>query len=72
VSQAAYSKAELTVALDEARTRRWPQNKQQSTTGGGRAPYTLGQSEREGERVWQRAQMSEGRWASRAWGSKGA
>jgi hypothetical protein len=31
-----------------------------------------GQSEREGERVWQRAQMSEGRWASRARGSKGA
>jgi hypothetical protein len=31
-----------------------------------------GQSEREGKRVWQRAQMSEGRWASRARGSKGA
>jgi hypothetical protein len=31
-----------------------------------------GQSEREGERVWQRAQMSEGRWASRARGSNGA
>jgi hypothetical protein len=31
-----------------------------------------GQSEREGERVGQRAQMKEGGWASRAWGSKGA
>jgi hypothetical protein len=31
-----------------------------------------GQSEREGERAGQRAQMEEGRWASRAWGSKGA
>jgi hypothetical protein len=40
--------------------------------GGGRALCTRGQKEREGERVWQRAQMSEGRWASRARGSKGA
>jgi hypothetical protein len=31
-----------------------------------------GQSEREGERVWQRAQMREGRWASRVRGSNGA
>jgi hypothetical protein len=31
-----------------------------------------GQSEREGERAGQRAQMEEGRWASRARGSKGA
>jgi hypothetical protein len=29
-------------------------------------------AEREGERVWQGAQMSEGRWASRARGLKGA
>jgi hypothetical protein len=35
--------------------------------GGGEAPCMRGQS----ERVWQRAQMSEGRWASRALGSKG-
>jgi hypothetical protein len=68
VSQAANSKAELTVALDGARTRRWPQNRQRSTPGGGGAPCTRWQS----ERVWQRAQMSEGRWASRARGSKGA
>jgi hypothetical protein len=45
---------------------------QQSTAGGGGALYSRGQSEREGEGVWQRAQMSEGRWASRARGSKGA
>jgi hypothetical protein len=32
----------------------------------------VAQSEREGEGVWQRAQMNDGRWASRAWGSKGA
>jgi hypothetical protein len=29
-----------------------------------------GQSMRESERARQRAQMEEGRWASRAWGSK--
>jgi hypothetical protein len=72
VSQAADSKAELTVALNGARTRRWPQNRKRSTEGSGEAPYARGQSEREGERVWQRAQMSKGRWASRARGSKGA
>jgi hypothetical protein len=72
VSRAADSEAELTVALDGAQTRRWPQNRQRSMAGGGRAPCTRGQSEREGERVGQRAQMREGRWASRARGSKGA
>jgi hypothetical protein len=72
VSRAADSKAELTVALDGARARRRPRNRQWSSAGGGEAPCTRGQSEREGERVWQRAQMSEGRWASRARGSKGA
>jgi hypothetical protein len=51
VSRAADSKAKLTVALDGARTRRWPQNRQQSMASGGGAPYTRGQSEREGERV---------------------
>jgi hypothetical protein len=35
-------------------------------------PGPRGLSEREGERVGQRAQMREGRWASRARGSKGA
>jgi hypothetical protein len=40
--------------------------------GGSRALYSRGQSEREGEGVWLRAQVSEGRWASRARGSKGA
>jgi hypothetical protein len=40
--------------------------------GGGGALCMRGQSEREGERVWLRAQMGEGRWASRARGSKGA
>jgi hypothetical protein len=40
--------------------------------GGGGALCSHGQSEREGEGVWQRAQMSEGRWVSRARGSKGA
>jgi hypothetical protein len=64
--------AELTVTLDGAWTRRWPQNRQRSTAGDGGAPCTHGQSERECERVWQRAQMSEGRWTSRTRASKGA
>jgi hypothetical protein len=71
VSRAAGSEAELTVALDGTRTRRWPHNRQRSTAGGGEAPCMRGQSEREGERVWQRAQMSEGRWASRVRAQKG-
>jgi hypothetical protein len=40
--------------------------------GGGGALGSRGQSKREGEGARQRAQMGEGRWASRAWGSKGA
>jgi hypothetical protein len=72
VSRAADSKAELTVALDGARARRRPWNKQWVSAGGGGAPCSRGQSEREGERVGQRAQMREERWAIRARGSKGA
>jgi hypothetical protein len=72
VSRAADSEAELIVAVDGARTRRWPRNRRQWAAGGGGALCTCGQSEREGERVWQRAQMGEGRWASGARGSKGA
>jgi hypothetical protein len=60
------------VALDGAQMQQWPQNRQRSVAGGGGALYTRGQSEREGERVLQRAQMGDGRWASRARGSKGA
>jgi hypothetical protein len=56
------------VALNGARTRWWPQNRRQSAAGGGEALCTRGQSEREGEQVLQRAQMGEGRWASRARG----
>jgi hypothetical protein len=51
VSRAANSKAELTVALDGARARRWSQNRQRSTGGGGGAPCTRGQSER-GQEGW--------------------
>jgi hypothetical protein len=40
--------------------------------GGGGALGSRGQSKREGEGARQRAQRGEGRWASRAWGSKGA
>jgi hypothetical protein len=61
VSRAADSKAELTVALDGARARRRPQNMQWSSAGGGGALCSRGQSEREGERVWQTTQMREGR-----------
>jgi hypothetical protein len=60
------------VALDGARTRRWPQNRRRSAAGDRRALCTRGQSEREGEGARKRAQMGEGRWASRARGSKGA
>jgi hypothetical protein len=41
VSRVADSEAELTVALDRARTQRWPQNRQQSTACGGGAPCTV-------------------------------
>jgi hypothetical protein len=68
VSRAADSKAELTVALDGARARWRPQNRQWVSADGGGAPCTRGQSEREGERIRQRAQMIEGRWVSRARG----
>jgi hypothetical protein len=72
VSRAADSKAELTVALGGAQARRQPRNRQWASAGGGGAACSRGQSEREGERVGQRAQMREERWASRARGSKGA
>jgi hypothetical protein len=39
---------------------------------GGEALSSRGQSEREGEEAGQRAQMREGRWASRERGSEGA
>jgi hypothetical protein len=72
VSQVAGSKAKLTVELDGARSQQRPRNRRWASTGGGGAPCSRGQSEREGERAGQRAQMREGRWASRARGSKGA
>jgi hypothetical protein len=72
VSRAADSKAKLTVALDGARAQRRPRNRHWSSAGGGGAPCSHGQSEREGERVGQRAQMREEGWASRTRGSKGA
>jgi hypothetical protein len=68
VSRAGDSKAELTAALDGAWARRWPRNRHWASTDDGGAPCTRGYSEREGERVGQRAQMREGRWASRARG----
>jgi hypothetical protein len=57
VSRAADSKVKLTVALDGAQTRRRPRNRQWSSAGGGGAPCSREQSEREGERDGQRAQM---------------
>jgi hypothetical protein len=72
VSRAAESKAELTVALDGARARRRPRNRQWASAGGGGALCSREQSEREGERVGQRAQMRGDWWASTARGSKGA
>jgi hypothetical protein len=71
VSHVADGKAKLTVALDRARAQRWPQNRHGSSAGGGGPLGSRGQSEREGEGAGQRAQMREGRWASRVRGSKG-
>jgi hypothetical protein len=60
------------MALDRARSRQRPRNRQWASAGCDGAPCSRGQSEREGERVGQRAQIREDRWASRAQGSKGA
>jgi hypothetical protein len=72
VSRVADGEAELTEAIDGARARRRSQNRRQSTVGGGGAPWSRAQSEREGERVRLRAQVSGGRWVSGVRGSKGA
>jgi hypothetical protein len=72
VSRVADGKAELTVALDGARARQRPRNRQWASASSGGTPYSRGQSKREGETARQRAQMRERMWASRAQGSKGA
>jgi hypothetical protein len=72
VSRVADSEAELTDATDGTRTRRRSWNGRQSTVGSGGALWPRAQSEREGEGVRLRAQVSEGRWESRVRGSKGA
>jgi hypothetical protein len=73
VSRAADSEAELTVALDGARTRRWPQNRRRSAAGHGGALGSRGQSEREGEgagrgRTWERGGGRAGRGAQKGRG----
>jgi hypothetical protein len=73
VSRVDDGKAELTVALDGAWAQRRPRNKRRTSAGGGRGSrFAWAERERESERAGQRAQMEEGRWASRARGSKGA
>jgi hypothetical protein len=72
VSRVADGKAKLTVALDGARAQRRPRNRWWASAGSSGALSSRGQSEREGKGAGQRAQMREGRWASRARGSKGA
>jgi hypothetical protein len=72
VARVANGKPELTEATDGARARRRSQNGWRSTVSGGGAIWSRAQSERGGERVRLRAQMSGGRWASGARGSKGA
>jgi hypothetical protein len=72
VSRVADGKAALTEATDGARARRPSQNGRQSMVGGGGALWSCAQSEREGERVRLRVQVSGARWASGARGSKGA
>jgi hypothetical protein len=61
VSRVADDKVELTEATDGARARQRSQNGRQSTVGGGGALWSRSQSEREGERVRLRAQVSGGR-----------
>jgi hypothetical protein len=68
VSRVADGKAKLTVALDGARAQWRPRNRRWASACGGGALSSCGQSEREGEGAGQRAQMREGRWASRARG----
>jgi hypothetical protein len=72
VSRVADGMTKLTVALDGARAQRRPRNRHWTSAGAGGALGSRRQSEREGEGAGQRAQMGEGRWASRAQGSKGA
>jgi hypothetical protein len=71
VSRVADGKAKLTVALDGAQAQQRPRNKRWMSADGGGALGSRGRSEREGEGAGQRAQMGEGRWVSRARGSKG-
>jgi hypothetical protein len=66
VSRVVDGKAELTEATDGVRARRRSQNGRQSIVGGGGALWSRAQSEREGERVRLRAQVSGRRRASRA------
>jgi hypothetical protein len=73
VSREADSKAKLTVALYGARAQRRPRNRRRTSAGGGGGSlFAWAERERESERAGQRAQMEDGRWASRAPGSKGA
>jgi hypothetical protein len=48
------------VALDGTRARQRPQNRQWASAGGGGSPCSRGQSEREGKRVGQKAQIYRG------------
>jgi hypothetical protein len=66
VSRVAEGKAALTEATCGAQARRWLQNSRQSMVGSGGALWSRAQSEREGERVQLRAQVSGGRCVSRA------
>jgi hypothetical protein len=71
VSRVADSEAKLTEAKDGARARRRSQNGRWSSVSCGGATWSRAQSERGGERVWLRAQVSGGKCASGARGSKG-
>jgi hypothetical protein len=63
-SRVADGKAELTAAMDGARARRRSQNGRRSSVSGDGATWSRAQSERGGERVRLRAQLSGGKWAS--------
>jgi hypothetical protein len=70
VFQVAGDRAELTRAIDTARSS--TVTVERAANVGGRWRALVARAEREDEGVRLRAQVSEGRWASRARGSKGA
>jgi hypothetical protein len=72
VYRVADGKAKITVALDGTRAQRRPRNRRWTSAGGGEGSQFAWAERERGRESWAEAQMEEGRWASRARGSKGA